>query len=668
MSTVDLFLEQYSRVCDEYRLTEREMDALWERLKTQAMDALGWRERHPQATAEEALAAIRAMTLRELAYVVARTTHGTPAERKRVVLITGGAGFIGSHVADRLLQHHHDTRVQLVRAGRTTRLSSIYGAVDGAVFNVSAERGVDLQTEMAWKQADEHRLPCMVVVQGWGKNTLMEAVRAFLERLVTRAIPLQLPLFKDGREMGILDVVQMQELHRGERREIRPQLHGFAMRYRNRLIETLGLPLWKKPDAGELKCAIRAATLSRAIVPLLCGPRDSDSHLQNIFDAVVDYLPSPCDAPPIRGLDFYGRQVERRADDKQPFAAYCFDYTGDDYLGGLAYCRVYSGSLQPKRAIFNATRHKAERGIRIVHISDVNRSEIEDARAGDVVVLAGLKNVYAGDVLCDPEERFGFGRIDLPQPLVGGAIKIDKIKNRERLLRQLWHYMREDPALDVDVGARSIKVHAAAEQDLERIAERLTAAFQVLIVVDETWVLTKKKVTRAVVFNLGAMVRVELEPRERAGVKIVRRSVQACATLDGLRRSLALYSMTDVFADIAHCACDVHNYRDIKQKVQEAFADAVATAQCAIVEPVMLLEIYSAVAGTKKILEDLERRDAEIQSIEKRPRANVVRALAPLRKLLGYRSRLKEIADGQSTCEMVLYEHRPRPPGGTHGT
>jgi elongation factor G len=668
MTAVDLFLQQYLRICEEFRLSEQEITVLWERLKQQASDAEQWKNQHPEATIADAHDAIRAMTLHEIASMAGQTTHGTPVARKRNVVFLGDGGVGKSATLPCLTgpttwrPFQHDTRINVLGPNESPYLvDESLRAADASLFWISGRRGIDLHTEARWKKAENQGLARLFFVDELQDSWFEKVVAGMIEALNVNAVPLQLPVFYRSSFESVIDIVRMEEIHCEERKKIRPRLREWAEHHRRKLIEALGRPLWKQtPSAGELKRAIRIATITRSLVPVLCGAAAQNIGMQQLLDAIVDYLPSPADVPPLQGLNLDHQNVERHATDKEPLAARCFKIETDPYLGHLAHTRLHSGWLRCGVTIFNSTRRKIERVGKLVHLDGHHRREVLQGRAGDVVILSGLHDARVGDVLCDLDYPVVLGRtVEPSQPQVQCEIFPRRKTTREQLWGWLRNLMREDPSLTAHAsGDYGFSVQGTDELQLWRAKRRLDSELDGGVKVLNLSVLFKETLVHVIVAEVqytAFTALVFIEPRKEAGFGIAPSC--NCAVAEGIMDALR-HRVTAVRA--THDRCAFEPFDAIRNSALEACSGALRQASTALVEPFMLLEVFAEMERNVDVITaDLEKRRAEIQHVKEHPTgAKVIRAIAPLAQLLGYSSGLKRITDGRASCQMLLYEYR----------
>ncbi len=347
--------------------------------------------------------------------------------------------------------------------------------LDGAVALLDANQGVEPQTETVWRQGDKYRVPRMFFVNKMDKigADFFASVASIHKRLAAKTVVLQLPYGAESGFKGIIDLIRMKAVVWEEEtlgaafhdEEIPADLLDQAKEYREKMIETAvevdeaALEAYlegNEPDIETLKKLIRKGTCSGAFYPVLCGSAFKNKGVQPLLDAVIDFLPSPLDVPPIKGVDYKtGEEVVRRSSDEEPLAVLAFKIMDDPFVGTLTFCRVYSGKLELGGGILNSTREKKERVGRMLLMHANNREDIKEAYAGDIVALAGLKEVRTGDTLCDPNKAVILERMEFPDPVIEIAIEPKSKADQEKLGIALSKLATEDPSFRVSTDMES---------------------------------------------------------------------------------------------------------------------------------------------------------------------------------------------------------------------
>src|SRR3984885_1649815 len=340
--------------------------------------------------------------------------------------------------------------------------------LDGAVCVLDSNQGVEPQTETVWRQGDRYNVPRIVFCNKMDKTgaDYFQCLKDIVDRLGAKPVALQLPIGSENQFKGIIDLVRMVGVVWDEETlgakyhdiEIPSELLDQAKEYREKLVEAAveldddAMTAYlegKEPDVATLKRLIRKATISSTFFPVLCGSAFKNKGVQPLLDAVVDYLPSPVDVPPVKGVDLKGNEVERKASDSEPMALLAFKIMDDPFVGTITFCRIYSGKLESGTGVMNSTKERKERVGRMLLMHANNREDIKEAFAGDIVALAGLKEVRTGDTLCDPQKPVILEKMEFPDPVIEIAIEPKSKADQEKLSVALAKLVAEDPSFRV---------------------------------------------------------------------------------------------------------------------------------------------------------------------------------------------------------------------------
>src|ERR671926_33055 len=346
--------------------------------------------------------------------------------------------------------------------------------LDGAVCVLDSNQGVEPQTETVWRQGDKYKVPRIVFANKMDKigADFFQCLKDIVDRLGAKPIAIQLPIGAESQFKGLVDLVRMKGVVWDEEtlgakyhdEDIPADMLEQAKEYRDKLVEaavelddaaTTAYLEGKEPDEATLKALIRKAVLTGAFYPVLCGSAFKNKGVQPLLDAVVDYLPSPLDVPAIKGTDDKGNEVVRKADDKEPLALLAFKIMDDPFVGTITFCRIYSGILQSGSGVINSTREKRERIGRMLLMHANNREDIKEAYAGDIVALAGLKEVRTGDTLCDHNKLVVLEKMEFPDPVIEIAIERKSKADQEKLGVALAKLAAEDPSFRVSTDQES---------------------------------------------------------------------------------------------------------------------------------------------------------------------------------------------------------------------
>ncbi len=578
--------------------------------------------------------------------------------------------------------------------------------LDGAVAVFCAVGGVEPQSETVWRQADKYRVPRIAFINK------MDRIGADFERVVEeirdklKATPalLQLPIGTEDKFTGVVDLLEQRALiwdkdTLGASFRIEPipeDLRERAAQARDQLIELLAdhdehlmeLYLEGKPiDAQLLRRVLRRATLELKAVPVLLGSAFRNKGVQPMLDAVVDYLPSPADVPPVVGKA--GDKMEERwPRDDSPFAALAFKIMTDPYLGTLTFLRVYSGRLESGSSVLNSTKQKRERIGRILKMHANKREEISEVLAGDIAAV-GLRDTTTGDTLCDPAHPIVLESIEFPEPVIRIAIEPKTKADQDKLGESLNKLAREDPSFRVtsDPETGQTLIAGMGELHLEIIVDRLLREFKVDASVGKPQVAYRETIRRAVeaegrfVRQTGGhgqfgVVDIRIEPMGKGsgfefvdatkGGVIPRNFIPSVEA--GIRESmengvLAGYPMVDIRATLLDGQYHEVDSSEIAFKIAAsmAFREAAEKASPILLEPVMEVEVVTPQEFMGEVIGDLNARRGKILSMENRGGAQVIDARVPLAAMFGYATRLRSITQGRATYTMQFAAYEPVP-------
>jgi elongation factor G len=579
--------------------------------------------------------------------------------------------------------------------------------LDGAVAVFCAVGGVEPQSETVCRQADKYRVPRIAFINK------MDRVGAEFERVVQemrdklKVIPLllQLPIGAEDKFAGVIDLVEQRALIWDEDRlganyrveEIPAELKEQAAGYRDKMIETLAdhdehlMELYlegKVPAPDQIRAAIRAATLKMAVTPVLLGSAFRNKGVQPMLDAVVDYLPSPLDLPPVVG-DVDGKPEERWARDDAPFSALAFKIMTDPYIGTLTFVRVYSGKLESGSSVLNSTRGKRERVGRLVRMHANKQEAISEVFAGDICAI-GLRDTNTGDTLCDPAAPIILESIEFPDPVIQIAIEPKTKADQEKLGEALQKLAKEDPSFRVSVNKETSQTLIAGmgELHLEIIVDRLLREFKVDANVGKPQVAYRETIRKAseaegrFVRQTGGhgqfgVVELRIEPMEKGagfefvdgtkGDAIPRNFIKPIE--NGIKEAmdngvLAGYPMVDLRATLLDGKSHDVDSSELAFKIAGsiAFKEACERAEAVLLEPVMDVEVVTPQEFMGEVIGDLNSRRGKILDMESRAGAQVIEARVPLATMFGYATRLRSITQGRAnyTMQFGAYEQVPQ--------
>ena len=583
--------------------------------------------------------------------------------------------------------------------------------LDGAVVVLDGNQGVEPQTETVWRQGDKYKVPRIIFANKMDKlgADFFNCVEDIKKRLGARPVPLQLPIGAESNFKGVVDLVEMraivwQDENLGAKFDyvdIPDDLKEQAIEYRNLLIEAaveLDDAVMEKylegeePDTPTLKRLIRTAVKQAAWYPMLCGSAFKNKGVQPLLDAVVDYLPSPLDVPAIKGVDPDDEEKEiiRKSSDEEPFSMLAFKIMDDPFVGTITFCRIYSGILNAGDGMLNSTRGKKERVGRMLLMHANSREDIKEAYAGDIIALAGLKDVRTGDTLCDPQKAVILERMEFPAPVIEVAVEPKSKADQEKLGVALAKLAAEDPSFTVssdnESGQTILKgmgeLHLDIKIDILKRNYKIEAnvgapqvAYREKLGKPATITYTHKKQTGG--SGQFAEVKIEFEPGEPGTGfvfenKIVGGNVPkeyVPGVEKGLKNQkdnglLAGFPVIDVVARLVD-----GKYHDVDSNVmtfeiaaRAAFRELAEKGDPRLLEPIMKVEVTSPEEYVGSVIGDLNSRRGMILGQDMRGNATIINAMVPLANMFGYVNQLRSFSQGRASYVMEFdhYEEVPR--------
>jgi len=581
--------------------------------------------------------------------------------------------------------------------------------LDGAIAVFDSVAGVEPQSETVWRQADKYRVPRICFVNKMDRigADFFRCVRMIRERLGASPLVLTLPVGAESDYVGNVDLIRQQAViwkddtlgAEFEYQALPAALQAQVEEYRHALIETAvefdddALERYlggEEPDEATLKRCIRKGTLAHKLVPVLSGSAFKNKGVQPLLDAVVDFLPSPLDVPPIQGVKPDSDEVvERRSDDAEPFAALAFKIMTDPFVGTLSFVRVYSGVVESGSYMMNTVKGQRERIGRILQMHANSREEVKDARAGDIVALVGLKNTTTGDTLSDLTRQVILERMEFPDPVIEVAVEPKTKADQEKLSTALGKLAAEDPSFRVGVDAESAQtvIKGMGELHLEIIVDRLKREFKVDANVGAPQVAYRETITRASEIDYthrkqtggaGQFARIKLvfEPGERGAGFVFANKVVGGAVpreyVPGVQKGLSSAMESGVLAgfpmvDMAITLID-GAYHDVDSSVmafeiaaRAAFREGAAKAGPVLLEPVMAVEVVTPEDYMGDIIGDLNSRRGHITGMQPRANAQVITAMVPLATMFGYVNTLRSLSQGRAQFTMTFDHYDPVP-------
>ena len=643
-----------------------------------------------------------------LTYKIGEVDEGTAVmdwmeqEKERGITITAAA----------ITCYWRDHRINIIdtpgHVDFTAEVERSLRVLDGGVVLFDGVAGVEAQSETVWRQADKYRVPriCFVNKMERPGADFYRTVSMIKSRLGARPLPVQLPISAGESFGGIIDLVENKAWAFDDDPKVLPQEiaipeseHARCTEYRQAMIERLAEVddhiLMAYLDGGEitgsdLRQALRRATLADKVVPVLCGSALRNMGIRKLLDAIVDYLPSPVDMPPVRATDTkLGIEVTRPAKDEAPFSALAFKVVTDPYMGRLVYFRVYSGRVRAGAQIYNSTRSQNERIGRLLLMHANRREEIDVADTGAIVATVGLKNTFTGDTLCQSNQPVLLESIRFPEPVISVAIEPRTRADQDRLGEALRKLTEEDPTFKVrfDEETGQTVIAGMGELHLDIIVHRLLAEFGMGVKVGRPRVAYKETITFPAQGE-GRFVRqtgghgqyghviIELEPMERGGgfefinrirgVAIPKQFIPSVEV--GIKEAMetgviAGYPMIDVKVTLVDGSYHEVDSSELSFRVagSMAFKNGVRKARPVLLEPIMKLEVVTPKEFLGDIIGDLSARRGRIELIETYGETCIVQALLPLAETFGYATSLRSQTQGRATHSLEFHSYQELP-------
>jgi elongation factor G len=579
--------------------------------------------------------------------------------------------------------------------------------LDGGIVVFDAVAGVEPQSETVWRQADRYRVPriCFVNKMDRVGADFWRTIEMIRERLGANPIPLQLPIGRESAFRGMVDLIARRALffgdHPNDPVQVEPvpaELEAEARRLREQLVErvaelddelTLRYLEGEEITVEQLKATIRRATIDGALVPIFCGSALRNKGVQPLLDAVVDYLPSPLDIPPVRGVNpETGAEEVRHADPNEPFAALAFKIVADPFVGKLAYIRVYSGRLEGGTYIYNSTRRQRERVGRIVKMHANHREDVAFLAAGDIGAVA-LKSTITGDTLCDPSRPIILESIRFPEPVISVAIEPKTKQDQDKMGIALARLAEEDPTFRVrnDPETGQTLISGMGELHLEVIVDRMLREFRVEANVGRPQVAYRETITQPAKAE-GRFVRqtggrgqyghvvLEVEPLPAgSGFEFENRIVGGVipkefipAAEAGVREALEVgpvagYPLVDLKVRLVDGSYHEVDSSEMAFKIAGSLGlkAAVQKASPILLEPVMKVEVVTPEQFLGTVMGDLTSRRGHVEGLEQRGNTQVIRAKVPLSSMFGYATDLRSMTEGRAAYSMEFSHYQPVP-------
>jgi len=587
--------------------------------------------------------------------------------------------------------------------------------LDGAVAVFDTVAGVEPQSETVWRQANKYEVPRIAFMNKMdrvGADFFM-SVSSMVERLDANPVPVQIPIGAEDAFRGPIDLVTMKAMYYDDETlgasytegDIPEDLLPLAREYREKMLESLAdiddaiMEKYLNKEAigtEEIKAVLRRGTLERKLTPVICGTAFRNKGVQLLLDAIIDYLPSPIDIPPVAGtVPNSDSVIVRQASDKDPFAAIAFKVMTDPFVGQLTFIRVYSGVLSAGSYVYNSTKDTKERVGRLLKMHANKREELKEVSAGDIAAVVGLKHTLTGDTLCDDKQPIILEIMEFPEPVMSVAIEPKTKADQEKLSQSLAKLTQEDPSFRVSFNEETNQtiISGMGELHLEIIVDRLLREFKVGASVGKPQVAYKETIRTASKAE-GKFIRqtggrgqyghvyIEIEPLEPGkgfefenkvvGGTIPREYIPAVEK--GIRESadrgiLAGYPIVDIKARLYDGSYHDVDSSEMAFKIagSMAFKEAIKNAKPVLLEPIMSLEIVTPEEYLGDVIGDLNSRRGRIINIEKRGNVQVIKGQAPLAEMFGYATDLRSKTQGRATYTMQFSHYNEVPKGVSEG-
>jgi len=634
----------------------------------------------------------------------AATMDWMEQERERGITITSAATtcFWREHRINIIdTPGHVDFTIEVERSLRV---------LDGAVAAFDSVQGVEPQSETVWRQADKYHVPRIAFMNKMDRvgADFYGSVQSIIDRLGAKPVPIQIPIGREAEFRGSIDLVRMKGYFYDDETlgakykvdEIPQELLAQATDYREKMLDAVaefddqvmekylnGHPLTEE----EVMRAIRAATISMKITPVLCGSAFKNKGVQQLLDGVVDYLPSPLDIPPVKGVEpVSGKEVERKADDTEPFSALAFKIMSDPFAGQLTYFRVYSGALKTGTPVLNVTKGTKDRIGRLLKMHANKREEIDEVHAGDIVAAVGLKGATTGDTLADEKQPVLLEVMKFPEPVIAMAIEPKTKQDQEKMGFALQKLAQEDPSFRVRTDEETAQTIIAGmgELHLEIIVDRMLREFKVEANVGKPEVAFRETIRRKAeaeskyIKQTGGRgqyghVVLTVEPSEAGkGLEFVNKIVGGAipkeyipAIEKGVRERMetgvvAGYPLRDVKVTIIDGSYHDVDSNEMAFKIAGSmgFSDACKKADPVLLEPIMKVEVLVPQEFMGDVIGNLNGRRGKVQGMKVRAGAQAIDAAVPLMEMFGYATDLRSRTQGRATYSMEFdrYEQVPK--------
>ncbi len=641
----------------------------------------------------------------------AATMDWMPLEQERGITITSAATTCFWKGME---QQYPEHRINIIdtpgHVDFTIEVERSLRVLDGTCAVFCAVGGVEPQSETVWRQADRYGVPRLAFVNKMDRAgaDFLRVVEQMKKRLAANPVPLQLPIGAEDNFVGIVDLVKMRAIYWDDssqgvefsEAEIPSDMQKECSKWREHLLESVAEAndefMEKYLDEGdlsvsEIQTGIRQRTLSNEITPTLCGSAFKNKGIQAMLDAVIDYLPAPCDVPAIKGIldDGKDTEAERTSSDEEPFAALAFKVATDPFVGSLTYFRVYSGVLNSGDSVYNPLKRKKERVGRILQMHANTREEIREVRAGDIAAAVGLKEVTTGETLCDKNHIITLEKMEFPEPVISIAVEPKTRSDQEKMGLSLSKLAAEDPSFRVHTDEETSQtiISGMGELHLEVIIDRLRREFGVEANVGAPQV-SYRETIRKTVEQEGKFVRqsggrgqyghvwLKIEPLEAgSGYQFVNEIVGGVipkeyipAVDKGIQEQMqngvvAGFPMVDVKVTLFDGSYHEVDSNEMAFKIAGSmgFKEGAGKAGAILLEPIMAVEVVTPEEYMGDVMGDLNRRRGILQGMDDLPTGKVIQAEVPLAEMFGYATDLRSLTQGRAnyTMQFDCYNEAP---------
>ncbi|MFC1529957.1 elongation factor G [Gemmatimonadota bacterium] len=636
----------------------------------------------------------------------AATMDWMEQEKERGITITSAA----------TTTYWNDHRINIIdtpgHVDFTVEVERSLRVLDGAIAVFCAVGGVEPQSETVWRQADRYRVPRIAYVNKMDRMgaDFLRVLEEMKERLKAPILPVQLPVGAGEMFTGIIDLIrnkcyfydeasqgvkveeaEIPDSHREQANYFRQEILECVADYNDTLLEKF---LEEKPiEEGEIKAAIRQATLDGKMVPVFCGSSYKNKGVQKLIDAVIDYLPAPSDIPPVSGVvpTREHEKIERSPNDEEPFSALAFKVVTDPFVGRLTYFRVYSGTMKAGSYVYNPRSHRKERIGRILQMHANKREELKEANAGEIAAAVGLKSTSTGDTLCDEAHPIMLEMMNFPKPVISVVIEPKSKADEEKLSASLAKLAEEDPTFQVrtDPETGQTLIHGMGELHLEILVDRLLREFKVAANVGRPQVAYRESITNEVeeetrfVQQTGgrgqyAHIVMRVAPGKPGSGLVFESQVVGGviprefipAVQQGVREAmrngvLAGYQLENIEVTLLHGSYHEVDSSEMSFKIaaHQGLKSAARKANPVILEPIMEVEIVTPEEYMGDVIGDLTSRRGKVKSLRNRAEAQVIESEVPLSEMFGYATSLRSMTQGRAIFTMQFGRYQQVPAG-----